>query len=56
MLRLAIGRVLLWFLVPAVGEAWRPEGEYLRQVAEFGDRMVANAAEGGRTAACRPPG
>jgi hypothetical protein len=46
MLRLAIGRVLLWFLLPAVGQRWRSDGQYLRQIATFGDAMLTKAAEG----------
>jgi len=31
MLRLAIGRALLWFLLPAAEQKWRSDGKYLRQ-------------------------
>jgi hypothetical protein len=55
MLRLAIGRALLWFLLPAAAQLWRPDGEHLRRVAEFGDRMFAKAAEHAEKAAWRLP-
>jgi hypothetical protein len=51
MLRFAIGRALLWFLLPAVERKWRSDGQYLRQLAEFGDAMLAKAAEGAARAA-----
>ena len=54
MIRLAIGRVLLWFLMPAMEGAWRPHGDHLQRVAEFGDSMLTKIAEGAEKATCRP--
>jgi hypothetical protein len=56
MLRLAIGRVLLWFLLPAMSQAWQPHGEYLQRIAEFGDAMLAKAAEGAQKSRCQLTG
>ena len=51
MIRLAIGRAFLWFLLPAIAEIFRSDAKYLRQLAAFGDAMLANAAEGAARAA-----